>query len=68
MHNLEVFTTKVCSKKTPKGNNLAELPWDIYLKDLKKKDNDVKRAHLQSLIYNEADNSVIEMKNPEHFR
>ena len=95
MHNLEVFATKVYSKKTPKGNNLAELPWDIYLKGLKKKDNEneganvktkqksvfekmpakygvfhqhVKCAHLQSLIFNEADNSVIEMRNSEHFR
>ena len=38
MHNLEVFTTKVYSKKILKGNNLAELCWNIYLKDLKKKD------------------------------
>ena len=38
MHNSEVFTAKVYSKKTLiKGNNLAELRWDIYLEDLKKK-------------------------------
>ena len=28
----------------------------------------VKCAHLQSLVFNEADNSVIEMRNSEHFR
>ena len=39
MHNLEVFDAKVYSKKThKKGNNLAELRWNINLKDLKKKD------------------------------
>ena len=27
----------------------------------------VKRAHPQSLIFNQADKAVIEMKNPEHF-
>ena len=27
----------------------------------------VKHAHLQSLIFNQADNGVIEMKNPEYF-
>ena len=48
MHNLEVFTTKVCSKKTPKGNNLAELPWDIYLKDSKKKDNENESASVKT--------------------
>ena len=48
MHNLEVFTTKVCSKKTPKGNNLAELPWDIYLKDSKKKDNENESANVKT--------------------
>ena len=38
MHNLEVFTPKVYSKKTVKGNNVTELRWNICLKDLKKKD------------------------------
>ena len=38
MHNLIVFTAKVCGKKTLKGINLAELRWNIYLKDFKKKD------------------------------
>ena len=28
----------------------------------------VKCAHVQSLIFNQADNAVIEMKNPKHFR
>ena len=38
MHNLEVFTAKVYSKITGKeGNNLAELSWNMYLKDLKEK-------------------------------
>ena len=27
----------------------------------------VKRAHLQSLIFNHADNAITEIKNPEHF-
>ena len=27
----------------------------------------VKRAHLQSLIFNQADNAITEIKNPEHF-
>ena len=31
------YVVKVYSKKTLKGNNLAELCWNIYLKDLKKK-------------------------------
>ena len=30
MHNLEVFTAKVYSKKAL-GNNLAELCWNIYI-------------------------------------
>ena len=38
MHNLDVFTAKVYGKKTGIGNNLTELRWNIYLKDLKKKD------------------------------
>ena len=39
MHNLEVFTAKVYSKRnTKKGNSLAELRCNINLKDLKKKD------------------------------
>ena len=38
MHKLDVLTAKVSSKKTRQGNNLAELRWNVYLKDLKKKD------------------------------
>ena len=38
MHKLDVLTAKVWSKKTRQGNNLAELRWNVYLKDLKKKD------------------------------
>ena len=37
MHSLEVFTAKVYSKKTLKGNNLAELRRNIYLKHFKKR-------------------------------
>ena len=38
MHSLEVFAAKVYIKKTLKGNNLAELRWDISLEDLKNRD------------------------------
>ena len=37
MHKLDVLTAKVWSKKILQGNNLAELRWNVYLKDLKKK-------------------------------
>ena len=36
MHNLEVFAAKVYSKKTFKGNILADLRWDVYLHGLLK--------------------------------
>ena len=39
MHSLEVFAAKVYIKKTLKGNNLAELRWDISLEDLKNRDS-----------------------------
>ena len=89
------MTAKVYSKKTLRGNNLTELSWNIYLKDLKKQDTknesanvknrkeksvfekmpltyrafdqNVKCAHLQSLIFHEADKTVIEIRNPEYF-
>ena len=48
MHNLEVVTAKVYSKKTLKGNNLAEIRWDIYLKDLKKKDIKIESANVRN--------------------
>ena len=30
-------------------------------------EHSVKRPDLQSLIFNQVDNAIIEMKNPEHF-